>query len=314
MKSHVAAKRGGPSQKFSTEMKDLVHNALKSYVRNFPLNKGKGRVLSLLWEPLSFGQHVREANLRQANVRVRCDISRFIQRQLYFFGAYEEQSCEYWMRLAKKAQTIFDIGANVGLYSLLAAATNPQATIHAFEPTTDLFDAFVENLRLNDFSNVVANKLAIGQASEKSFLHRCTGSDGRNEGMNYICRESEAASDTPVEVVSLDNYCRANQIDLIDLLKLDIEGGEFEALLGAERLLAEKAIACIFVELTEWAANRSGHSTREIKRLLLNAGYQIRQLQNDFSLKPVELESSHNGDNIIALAVQPALIASARPV
>src|SRR4029453_12669647 len=107
------------------------------------------------------------------------------------------------------------------------------------------------------------------------------GSDGRNEGMNYICRESEAASDTPVEVVSLDNYCRANQIDLIDLLKLDIEGGEFEALLGAERLLAEKALACHFVELTEWAANRSGHSTREIKRLLLNAGYQIRQLQND---------------------------------
>ena len=205
-------------------MKEIVHRALRGYVRNFPVNKGKERVLSRLWQPLSFGKYVRETTLRQADVRVRCDISKLVQRHLYFYGAYEEESCGRWLRIAKQARTIFDVGANVGLYSLLAAAANPSAVIHAFEPTTEVFDRFVENLRLNDFSNIVANRVAVGQTSGKSFLHLCTGSDGSNEGMNYVSDATVSSSDTAVEVVSLDDYCHAQGIDSIDLLKLDIEG------------------------------------------------------------------------------------------
>ena len=289
-------------------MKKLVHGMLKSYVRSFPINRGKSHVLSRLWKPLSFGHYLRETRLRQANVRMRCDISKLVQRQIYFYGAYEEDTCQVWVKMAKTAQTIIDVGANVGLYSLLAAATSSHAAIHAFEPTSEVFDRFVENVRLNGFLNVVANRAGVGRASGKSFLHFCAGSDGSNEGMNYVSSESVSRSDTAVEVVSVDDYCRAREIDSIDLLKLDIEGGEYDALLGAERFLARKAINCIFVELTEWAANRNGHSTRDIKRLLSTAGYEIYQLRTDGSLKRVDLECAHNGDNVLAFASQPPWI------
>src|SRR5262245_47047510 len=225
-----------PPRDFPTKTKELAHRLLASYVRSFPVNKGKARVVSLLWKPLSFGRYVRETRLRQANVRVRCDISRLVQRQLYFFGAYEEENCDWWVRMAKQARTVFDVGANVGLYSLLAGAVNPQAAIHAFEPTTEVFDALIENLRLNKFSNVLTNRTAVGRTTGKSFLHLCAGSDGSNEGMNYVSSESISRSDTAVEVVSVDDYCRTRGIDSIDLLKLDIEGGEFEALLGAKSI------------------------------------------------------------------------------
>jgi FkbM family methyltransferase len=292
---------------FRTRTKELAHRMLTSYVRSFPVNKGKSRVVSLLWKPLSFGRYVRETRLRQANVRVRCDISRLVQRQLYFFGAYEEENCDWWVRMAKQARTVFDVGANVGLYSLLAAAVNPQAAIHAFEPTGEVFDRFVVNFGLNNFSNIVPNRVAVGRTSGKCYLHLCAGSDGSNEGMNYVSSENASRSDTAVEVVSVDDYCRTRGIDSIDLLKLDIEGGEFEALLGAERLLTKKAIGCIFVELTEWAAKRNGHSTRDIKGLLADAGYRLYLLQEGSRLRTVDSESTHNGDNAIAFAHQPAL-------
>jgi len=270
------------------------------------LSKGKARLVSWLWKPLSGGNYLRETHLRQGNVHMRCDLSKLLQRQLYFFGAYEEKDCACWVRMAKQARTIFDIGANVGLYSLLAAAANTRATIHAFEPTSEVFDRFVENLRLNHFANVVPNPLAVGNATGKSLLHFCAGSDSANEGMNYVSPESVSGSDLEIEVVSLDDYCRQNGIACIDLLKLDIEGSEYEALLGAENLLSKQAIGCIFLELTEWAAERKGHSIRDLKQLLAGAGYQIYQLQENSQFKPVKLDASHNGDNVLAFASRPS--------
>ncbi len=83
-------------------------------------------------------------------------------------------------------------------------------------------------------------------------------------------------------------------------MKIDIEGGEYDALLGARRLLQAKTIGCIFIELIEWAANRSGHSTKDIKEIFRNAGYDMFTLRGN-ELTPIPLEGVHYGDsNVIA--------------
>lgn len=126
-------------------MKRLAHDLLKCYVRYFPMSKGKHRMVSYLWKPLSFGDYKHIATLRQAKVKMNCDITQLVQRNLYFWGGCEE---EYWMRFARDCQVIFDVGANVGLYSLLASAVNPQSNIHAFEPTPEMADIFKDNIKL----------------------------------------------------------------------------------------------------------------------------------------------------------------------
>lgn len=281
-------------------IKNLAHNALKYYIRSFPVSKGKGRILSWLWKPFSFDHYKRQTVLRQANICMNCDLTQFIQRHLYFYGSYEEQQCAYWLKRANTAQVVFDIGANVGLYSLLAAAENPNADIHAFEPTPELVGVLDGNIQLNGFQNISVNPVAVGKTSREGTLHRCTGSDGSNEGMNFVTAESTQDAGLPVKIITLDDYCRQHQIRHVDLAKMDIEGGEFEALLGAQELLRAHAIDCIFLEFSEWAANRSGHSTDAIKRLLLKYDYHIYRLGAG-GLTTVQEGETHSSSNVIAL-------------
>jgi len=285
-------------------VKRLAHAAFTSYFRRFPIRKGKEVLLPLLWKPFSFGQYTRDVTLRHGSVRIHCDLTKFLQRHLYFFASYEEQQCAFWMEMASSATTIFDLGANIGLYSLLAARVAPTATIHAFEPTPELYESLVHHMRLNHFGNAVCNTQAIGSASGKGFLQRCGGSDGNNEAMNFVTTEQNRHDDPHIEIVSIDDYCCHNGIDHIDLMKIDIEGGEHDALQGARQSLSRKGISCIFIELSDICANRSGHSTVEIKRILLAAGYHLYRLGSR-GLTRVPAEEVHEYENIIALAHEP---------
>lgn len=289
-------------------MTALARTALQYYARYFPLSKGKNKLVGLLWKPLSFGQYNFTTNLQGSDVRISCDLTQFVQRQLYFWGAYEGQYCKHWIALAKRSSVIFDIGANVGLYSLLAAEANPSAYISAFEPTSELVEVLTGNVGLNGFQNIRINGAAVGARAGEAILRECRGSDGTNEGMNYILPNGgeRQSSDQIVPIISLDAYCRANLIDRIDLMKMDIEGGEYEALLGAAGLLKSRSVGYLFIELTEWAAQRSGHSTAEITGLLYDFGYRIYRLQHS-SLTEIKLADIKDGENVIASASVSAL-------
>lgn len=226
------------------------------------------------------------------------DVTRYIQRHLYFYGGYEYDYTRFWLKQAEQAITIFDLGANVGLYSLLAAAHNPRASVHAFEPTPELVAKLHTNLALNDLTKVIVNPLAVGAANGQIYLHYSYGSDGSNEGMNYV---SAAPTDTAVDVLTLDGYCAAQSLDHIDLMKIDIEGGEFAALAGAAGLLQRRAIGCVLFELVDWAAQRGGHTTREIMNLFVTRGYRLYELQRG-QLHPIDPAAFASNGNLVAFA------------
>lgn len=259
---------------------EIAHSILTGYARHFPISRGKYFLVSHAWRPLSFGRYQRHVVLRQAPVRLNCDLTMSIQRRLYFFREYEPETCDYWVRAAGRANTIFDVGASVGLYALLAAVANPRCQVHAFEATPEIARILAGNVLLNSLDNVHINHLAVGRAPGQAFLHRFLGPTGDNEGMNFVSSQQPEAVDHMVEMVSLDHYCQQRGIERIDLLKLDIEGGEYEALEGARRLLETRSIACIQVELAEWTAERSGHSIMDIKDLLTETGYTIHHLHS----------------------------------
>jgi FkbM family methyltransferase len=278
----------------------IACNLLQAYVRLSPIEKGKHHLVATTWRRVCPKGTDLVTRLQDSHVLVSCDLNWHIQRHLYFWGAYERDECRYWARLAERSATIFDIGANVGLYSLVAASSNPSARIHAFEPTSHLVRKIETNIALNRFQNILVNALGVGSTSGRGHLHECLGNEGSNEGMNYVSGSNlESKPGIEVPMVTLDDYCQAQKINQIDLMKVDIEGGEYDAFAGARNLLAEGRISCIFVELMEWAAVRYGRTTAAIKSLLHDAGYQMFFL-NDGNLRAVDLGTEHNGENIIS--------------
>lgn len=178
---------------------------------------------------------------------------------------------------------------------------NPQSAIHAFEPTPDIVSLLNENIHINNMHNVKVNAVAVGGGGEQAVLRECRGSDGSNEGMNFVVAGDvgQEIGDLFLSIVSLDEYCHQHDIERIDILKMDIEGGEYEALTGARNLLKSQSIGCIFIEFSEWSAQRSGHSTDELRSILQDAGYQLYHLTSG-ELKEAKREETLDGENIVA--------------
>jgi FkbM family methyltransferase len=150
--------------------------------------------------------------------------------------------------LAKaKIQTIFDVGANVGDWSKIAAGVFPESDIHAFELSPATFQTLGKSL---DGKRFHLNNFGLGsydgEIEFKDF--------GENSGSNSIITDlSFHDSHTPSSIkksriVRGESYCQQHGIKAIDFLKIDVEGAEHLVLEGFKGMLGEKAIRCVQFE------------------------------------------------------------------
>jgi FkbM family methyltransferase len=253
----------------------FLERALMAYARDFPLRRGKLRLVNALWRMAAgYPPYNRVAILRHGGMRMPCDLNEMLQRQFYYFGTYflEDEILRCWEAAAKTARVIFDIGANAGIFSLAALASNPKATVHAFEPTPEIDLRLRATASMNHLAQLVINEMAVADWDGQAVLRRWRGEDNSNEGMNYITTEDLDADSEAVPVVSLDRYCGDRGIDRIDLLKIDIQGNEPLAFAGAAQMLRNRCIGTIFAELN-WQPGRQDEPAAQMIQMLEKAGY-----------------------------------------
>lgn len=211
-------------------------------------------MINFLCHTLSSGASTqRMTTLKYGGFRMSCDVAEMMQRQFYYFGTYliEEEIIRCWQSMAKGAKTIFDVGANAGIYSLAALAVQPGADVHAFEPTPEIAKRLRATAKLNGLDQLYVHELAVSSKTGSATLHRFRGELDANEGMNFITHRTGSEGET-VQTVCLDQFCEERSIDNIDLLKVDVQGHEHAVLKGAERLIRGGRISAIFMELN-WA-------------------------------------------------------------
>ncbi|MCU0416101.1 MAG: FkbM family methyltransferase [Cytophagaceae bacterium] len=150
-------------------------------------------------------------------------------------GACEPYSIKAWTFWAKTATHILDIGANTGTYALLAAAYNPTAIIHAFEPNPSLVEIIKRNNTRNQFNIDVHTKAV---ADTKGKLYWQTNPSTYND---YTAHRSSSPTNTIVDGITLADFIREHKIPIssIMLVKIDVEGYETEVLLGGGTTLFE---------------------------------------------------------------------------
>ena len=147
------------------------------------------------------------------------------------------------------------MSANGGIYNWRRSPAQPNAQVHAFEPTPKIAARLRRTAVLNGLPGLCVHQKAVSNDDGYALLRRCGADVGGNEGMNYIVPEAggNAAVGERVETTRLDTACRTLRADRIDLLKLDIQGGEAAALEGAEELLVARRVGFVFMELN-WGA------------------------------------------------------------
>jgi FkbM family methyltransferase len=224
---------------------------LVAYARRFPLRRGKFRTVNALWPLVAGGDPLRMAQISYGGLRMPCDLREDLQRQYYFFGTYllEEHLLDAWRGFARDAKVVFDVGANGGIYSLAALDAQPAAAVHAFEPTAEIAARLRRTAEINNLTGLTVHEVAVSNYDGQAILRRSEPADGGNEGMNFIVRDRNEAGALRVPAVRLDTVCAERGIERVDLVKLDVQGSEGDALEGAEGLLARGAIGVVFMEL-----------------------------------------------------------------
>jgi len=258
--------------------RSTLEGLLVWYARRFPIRNGKLRLINSFWRAAVGDQDtLRLADLAHGGLKMRCDLSEILQRQYYFFGTYflEEDILRSWEAAAKGAKVILDVGAKAGIYSLAALAIQPDATVHAFEPTPEIAARLRATAKLNGLDHLHVHEAAILNKNGQATLKRFRGELGTNEGMNFVSRDLGDSEAEHVRTVCIDQFCQDHSINHIDLLKLDIQGHEHSALEGAERLIKSGHIGIIFLELN-WAKSAgSTCAATESIRLLEQGGYRF---------------------------------------
>lgn len=167
----------------------------------------------------------------------------------------EKESLRYIKNKFKsnKKVTIFDVGANLGEFSILCHDVfKGSCSIHAFEPSSTTRGALKLNVGM--FSDVIKiHSYAISSVLGKAVLHTSEdcSSIASLETLERPIRPLDPALDETVELMTLDQFCRIEKIEKINFLKLDIEGHEFSALEGAQQLLSDGLIDIIQFEFGE---------------------------------------------------------------
>ena len=167
-------------------------------------------------------------------------------------------------------QVVFDVGANVGDWTLDHLTHAPAATFYCFEPSADTFRSLSRTMRQRPRVHTV--QAAVGGVSGVAQLHRIGSS------VQYSLKapgfEQGSAETEEVQVLTLDEFADAHGIKHVDLLKTDTEGYDAEVLSGAHRLLERKSNDFVFVEVN-FVKGDAGHTDYDsIAGLLATYGYQ----------------------------------------
>ena len=184
----------------------------------------------------------------------------------------EEVALNILDKLPTKSPVIFDIGANIGLFiKAFNKSPHKPKLIFAFEPSSYVYS--ILKLTASRFKNVQCFKLALDSTNGTTTLNMPLKKSGAiRVGLSHIGEVSEGDYlQESVETKLLDDFAEEMKCDAIDLIKIDVEGAEFEILKGANRILTEFR-PFWFVEVSE-SKGRFNNSGNDTFKKFMDANY-----------------------------------------
>ena len=148
------------------------------------------------------------------------------------FNGWEKESMKIWAALSEKSNFILDIGANTGVYSLVAKSMNPAAEVFAFEPVNRVYKKLVANAEINSY-DIKCYEKAVSNTDGEAVIYDLPTEHTLSVSVNQDLTPTNTTSiPTKIETITLSSFIMENNLTEIDLIKIDVETHESEVIEG----------------------------------------------------------------------------------
>jgi FkbM family methyltransferase len=256
-------------------MKSLARDLLRGYLARCPISEGKGLLYRALAEALLPGEREVIASLAPG-FRMVLDLTETTQREMFYFGTYERKESVLIRRILRPGDVFWDIGANLGYYTLLGAAcVGPTGRAVAFEPFPAAWARLQRNVGLNTFPQVRLVNAAVssGAGTGNLYFHRNVP-----DGIASLDIPNSHLLSVACRTLSLDGFVADGTERPPTVMKIDVEGSEKTVLDGAVGLLSGPTPPMFLLEMEDDQFARHGTSKLEIQAMLFRLRFAAYQL------------------------------------
>jgi FkbM family methyltransferase len=191
---------------------------------------------------------------------------------------YEPFETQLFKDIVGAGMTVIDIGANIGYFTMIAGKrVGNNGKVFSFEPEENNFSFLKSNVDLNNFKNINIFKLALSDTAERKNLFISP----RNTGAYSLVDNRRTNIKVEIETVKLDDILKTNNTTKVDIIKMDIEGGEYRALQGMKDALENNPEIKIITEFYPNALRRFGYEPIEMLTLLKKLGFNLQEIDED---------------------------------
>ncbi len=211
------------------------------------------------------------------NIKINLFKSNALSKEIY--RGFELEELNFTYSILEKGDTYLDIGANIGLFSLIAAdKVGEDGKVISFEPDPNTYVKLLDNIRLNNFHQIETHNIGLSdKTTELNFYKSETGHDAWN---SMVKNEAYGVENViKVKACKLDEQLERIEKEKIKLVKIDVEGWEKFVVLGGKSFF-KNYNPYVMVEFTEENAFNAGYFVQEIYDLLSDWGYSWYTIQN----------------------------------
>lgn len=215
---------------------------------------------------------IKEIKLFKKKIFFELNLDDWIQCQIYFLNKYEDYEINVVSEVLKEGDIFVDVGANFGLYSLWSSKiVGDNGKVFSFEPFETNLSSLKRNIELNSLSNIIVIDKAV--TNKNSDIQLFFNERDQNLGMVSSFNFDNGIS-TNVKTISLDNFFSENKISSLKFIKIDIEGGEYLALLGMIETL-KKYRPIVQIEIDDSILDFTPYNKDDIFCYFKNIKYEV---------------------------------------
>ena len=241
--------------------------------------KGIDRIVRMLYPPGN-DRPIRSVVDYDDGLLFHCDTQSFLEWYIFFYGAFRPEVSRLINRMLRPGQVAIDIGANVGMHSVIMAnRVGPTGHVVVFEPDPHPMGRLRRNMALNGIDWVTTVEAAVSARSETRTFYLHDDSIGNFANASLVAANvGKQTASVEMQVVSIDEWMRDNPLPRVDVVKLLAQGEEYNALQGMRGLIERDRPKIFFLyEPSYW--HRQDLELMDAVKFFAGHGYGVQEVE-----------------------------------